>query len=89
MLPGPAARIAGPMFDDAVVPLLKSEFAGEIFICRTLRSTGIGESRVQEMVEDSLSSLAKRGLDVGYCARPGAVDVRLATTGATAEKNCP
>jgi nicotinamide-nucleotide amidase len=85
MLPGPPRELR-PMFDDLVEPFLKREFAGEIFICRTLRTTGIGESRVQEMVEGGLSPLVKRGLDVGYCARPGAVDVRLAAGGASAEK---
>jgi nicotinamide-nucleotide amidase len=74
------------MFDDSVVPLLKREFADEIFICRTLRSTGIGESRVQEMVEADLLPLVKDGLDIGYCARPGAVDVRLAAGGTSAKK---
>jgi nicotinamide-nucleotide amidase len=85
MLPGPPRELR-PMFDDAVVPLLKREFAGEIFVCRTLRSTGIGESRVQEMIEAGLQPLVHHGLAVGYCARPGAVDVRLAASGATAEK---
>ncbi len=85
MLPGPPRELR-PMFDDSVVPLLKREFSEEIFICRTLRSTGIGESRVQEMVEADLSPLVQRGLEVGYCARPGAVDVRLAARGATAGK---
>src|ERR1039457_4734553 len=41
MLPGPPRELR-PMFDDAVVPLLKREFAADIFTCRTLRSTGIG-----------------------------------------------
>jgi len=68
------------------VPLLKREFATEIFVCRTLLTTGIGESRVQEMIEAELQPLVKRGLEVGYCARPGAVDVRLTAGGATAEK---
>jgi nicotinamide-nucleotide amidase len=85
MLPGPPRELR-PMFDDSVVPLLKREFADEIFVCRTLRSTGIGESRVQEMVESDLSPLVQHGLEVGYCARPGAVDVRLTADGAMAEK---
>jgi len=72
------------MFDHAVVPLLTREFPAEIFICRTLRSTGIGESRVQEMIESAMQPFVKLGLQVGYCARPGAVDVRLAAGGATA-----
>jgi nicotinamide-nucleotide amidase len=85
MLPGPPRELR-PMFDGSVVPLLEREFADEIFICRTLRSTGIGESRVQEMVEGGLSPLVQCGLEVGYCARPGAVDVRLTASGASAEK---
>ena len=84
MLPGPPRELR-PMFDDAVVPLLKREFAAENFVCRTLRSTGIGESRVQEMIEAGLEEFVKRGLGVGYCARPGAVDVRLTASGSGAE----
>ena len=85
MLPGPPRELR-PMFDTFVVPLLKREFADEIFICRTLLTTGIGESRVQEFVETDLQPLVTRGLGVGYCARPGAVDVRLTAGGAGAEK---
>ena len=83
MLPGPPRELR-PMFDAQIVPLLQREFAEEIFICRTLRSSGVGESRVQEMVEADLQSLVARGLEVGYCARPGAVDVRLTASGAGA-----
>ena len=85
MLPGPPRELR-PMFDDAVAPLLKRAFAAEIFICRTLRTTGIGESRVQELVESDLQPFVKRGLEIGYCARPGAVDVRLTASGTAAEK---
>lgn len=85
MLPGPPRELR-PMFDDSVVPFLRREFADEIFICRTLRSTGIGESRVQEMVEGDLQPLVKSGLEIGYCARPGAVDVRLTASGAEAQE---
>ena len=81
MLPGPPRELR-PMFDDYVVPLLKREFADEIFVCRTLRSTGVGESRVQEGIEKFLEPLVARGLGVGYCARPGSVDVRLTAGGA-------
>ena len=85
MLHGPPRELR-PMFDTFVTPLIKREFAGEIFICRTLLTTGIGESRVQEMVEADLQPLVARGLEIGYCARPGAVDVRLVASGAMAEK---
>jgi len=83
MLPGPPRELR-PMFDISVVPLLQQEFADEIFICRTLRSVGIGESRVQEAVEDRLAPLRQRGLEIGYCARPWSVDVRLTAAGAAA-----
>ena len=83
MLPGPPRELR-PMFDASVVPWLQREFAPEIFICRTLRSTGVGESRVQEMVEAALQPLVARGLEIGYCARPGAVDVRLTARGTPA-----
>jgi nicotinamide-nucleotide amidase len=85
MLPGPPRELR-PMFDEYVVPLLQREFAGEIFVCRTLRSTGVGESRVQEAIEKFLEPLVARGLGVGYCARPWSVDVRLTASGADAEK---
>lgn len=80
MLPGPPRELR-PMFDEYVVPLLKREFAGEAFVCRTLRTTSVGESRVQEALEKFFAPLVARGLGVGYCARPWSVDVRLTGTG--------
>jgi nicotinamide-nucleotide amidase len=83
MLPGPPRELR-PMFDAAVAPMLARELAADDFVCRTLRSTGVGESRVQEMIEAGLRACVDRGLGVGYCARPGAVDVRLTAMGAGA-----
>jgi nicotinamide-nucleotide amidase len=83
MLPGPPRELR-PMFDAFVVPLIRREFAQETFICRTLLTTGIGESRVQEFIEADLQPLVARGLEIGYCARPGAVDVRLVASGPAA-----
>ena len=78
LLPGPPRELR-PMFQQSVVPLLRREFPLACpFVCRTLRSVGLGESLVQERVERSLAPLVARGLDLGYCARPGRVDVRLA-----------
>jgi nicotinamide-nucleotide amidase len=85
MLPGPPRELR-PMFDEFVPPLLRREFAAAIFVCRTLRSTGVGESRVQEMIEGEVQPYVKLGLEVGYCARPGEVDVRLTASGASAEQ---
>ncbi len=85
MLPGPPRELR-PMFDDQIGPWLKREIKSGIFVCRTLRSTGIGESRVQEFVQTDLHPLVQRGLEIGYCARPGAVDVRLTAGGSEAAK---
>ncbi len=86
MLPGPPRELR-PMFKDSVVPLVRRVLPLEAaFVCRTLRATGIGESIVEERVGLPLQPLIEEGLELGYCARPGQVDVRLAaqTTNAQA-----
>jgi len=85
MLPGPPRELR-PMFTDAVVPLLRRELQPEVFVCRTLRTSGIGESALQERIAAPLQTLVEAGLELGYCARPGEVDVRLAARGAKGEK---
>jgi len=74
MLPGPPRELR-PMFDDFVTPILRRAFPLETpFVCRTLRTGGVGESAVQEKIAPPLA------------ARVGQVDVRLAARGAGAEK---
>jgi len=81
MLPGPPRELR-PMFVDSVEPLLLRELPNEVpFICTTLRTSGIGESIVEEKIAEPLAPLIAVGLEVGYCARPGAVDVRLSARG--------
>ena len=77
MLPGPPRELR-PMFTDTVVPLLQRELPPQIFICRTIRTAGLGESALAEQIEAPLQPLIAAGLELGYCARPGQVDVRLA-----------
>jgi nicotinamide-nucleotide amidase len=85
MLPGPPRELR-PMFTDTVAPLLKRMLPLESpFVCRTLRTTGIGESVVEQRIGERLGTLVKAGLELGYCARPGQVDVRLAARGREAE----
>jgi nicotinamide-nucleotide amidase len=86
MLPGPPRELH-PMFDNLVVPLLRREFPLDApWICRTLRTIGIAESLVQEKIGAPLNTLTAAGLEIGYCARPGQVDVRLSTRGGNAGK---
>ncbi len=85
MLPGPPRELR-PMFTDTVAPLIRRVLPLErAFVCRTLRTTGMGESIVQERIGAPLQTLIDAGLELGYCARPGEVDVRLAAHGAEAE----
>lgn len=81
MLPGPPRELR-PMFTNQVVPLLEKLFPRpEAFVCKVLKTTGVGESAVEEKVEPLLADLFKQGLEIGYCARVGEVDVRLVGRG--------
>jgi len=81
MLPGPPRELR-PMFNDTVAPLLRRVFPleGE-FVCRTLRTIGMGESLVADKIEKPMRPFIARGMDLGYCARVGQVDVRLVARG--------
>lgn len=86
MLPGPPRELR-PMFDTAVVPLLQHELPlAEEFVCLTLRTVGIGESQAADRIGNRLLEMVARGLELGYCAHIGAVDVRLAAKGANASQ---
>jgi nicotinamide-nucleotide amidase len=77
MVPGPPRELR-PMFLNEVAPLLQRRFGEKsAFHCRTLKTTGLGESMVEETIGRSLQPLIERGLELGYCARFGEVDVRL------------
>jgi nicotinamide-nucleotide amidase len=81
MLPGPPRELR-PMFTNQVLPLLDKVFPKPpTFTCKVLKTTGVGESVVEEKVEPLLSNLFKAGLEIGYCARVGEVDVRLVSRG--------
>ena len=74
LLPGPPRELL-PMVREQVVPILaKLAPRSATFEMRTFRVVGLGESVVEEMVGADLLAM---GIEVGYCARPGEVDVRL------------
>jgi len=74
------------MFNDLVEPLLRREMPLEdVFICRTFRTTGVGESIAQEKIGKQMEPLVASGLDLGYCARPGQVDIRIGARGKAGE----
>ena len=81
LLPGPPRELR-PMFSESVVPLLLQELPpAEKLVCRTLKTTGLGESLVEEKIAAPLQELVAGGLELGYCARIGEVEVRLAARG--------
>jgi len=81
LLPGPPRELQ-PMFLKSVVPLLLRKFPlASPFLCQTFRTTGLGESVVEEKIAGALQPLVRDGLQLAYCARVGEVDVRLAARG--------
>ncbi|HEU5124907.1 MAG TPA: competence/damage-inducible protein A [Verrucomicrobiae bacterium] len=84
MLPGPPRELH-PMFLEFALPLIQRAFpTPDVFVCRTFHTTDIGESTVQEMIESVMQPLVSAGMELGYCARPGQVDVRCVTCGTAA-----
>ena len=75
LLPGPPRELQ-PMFDRSVVPLLGGICGGfAARECRIYRVVGMGESEVEEAI--GLRLTADPQLEVGYCARPNEVDLRV------------
>jgi nicotinamide-nucleotide amidase len=86
MLPGPPRELR-PMFVNQVGPLLANQLPLAVeFACRTLKTTGIGESFVEERIDGPLKHLTSAGMELGYCARIGEVDVRFVAHGCGAEQ---
>ena len=74
LLPGPPRELA-PMFENSVLPILRRLVpATGAQECRIYHVLGLGESNVEDRVGEKL--LAIPALELGYCARPGEVDIR-------------
>jgi nicotinamide-nucleotide amidase len=73
LLPGPPRELQ-PMFIEGVLPILQKVVPPRPTVeMRVFRTTGLGESNVEQMVGEPLLAL---GIELGYCARPGEVDLR-------------
>jgi len=76
LLPGPPHEME-PMFRAEVLPRLRERAgaAAEASRMTELKFVGVGESDFQHRVDAELAAVP--GLEFGYCARPGEVDLRL------------
>jgi len=84
LLPGPPRELR-PMFVDFVLPILRSVVPPRVAVeFRTYRIAGMGESLVEEAIGEKIIEIA--GIELGYCARPGEVDLRLIGPSAEVER---
>lgn len=74
VLPGPPRELQ-PMFRKFVMPILQQIAPISTIEKRVYKITGVGESVVEEAIGDKI--LAISGIELGYCARPGEVEVRI------------
>jgi nicotinamide-nucleotide amidase len=75
LLPGPPRELQ-PMFQDWVMSILRSIVKGPPkFERRFYKIASMGESLIEETIGKKI--LAVPGVELGYCARPGEVDVRI------------
>src|SRR5439155_23245345 len=75
VLPGPPRELQ-PMFRAFVTPVLRSIVQVPASIERRLYKIAcLGESTIEQAIGEKV--LAIPGIELGYCARPGEVDVRI------------
>jgi nicotinamide-nucleotide amidase len=74
VLPGPPRELQ-PMFRKYVMPILRSIVPSSAIEQQVYKIAGTGESNVEEAIGEKV--LAIPGIELGYCARPGEVDVRI------------
>ncbi|MHB2020571.1 MAG: competence/damage-inducible protein A [Candidatus Xenobia bacterium] len=72
-LPGPPSEMR-PMWEAEVEPLLAQRASGTVIVTRTLKTVGIGEGRVDEMVAPLLAS---ENPSIGIYSRPDGIHLRL------------
>jgi nicotinamide-nucleotide amidase len=81
-MPGPPAEM-NRMWDEEVAPELLRRAPGTVLITRTLKSTGIGEGMVDEMLSPLLKSTNP---SIGLYARADGVHVRMAAKADTQQE---
>ncbi len=85
LLPGPPRELI-PMYETLVEPLIAGLLDADHapLEWRNFKIFGVGESSLASTLEPDFDKIAD--LEVGYCARPGEVDLRLIGTSAAVEE---
>lgn len=83
VLPGPPRELQ-PMFRKFVAPVLRQIVPVSTMEKRIYKIAGVGESLVEEAIGQKV--LAIPGIDLGYCARPGEVELRIIAEAQTIER---
>src|SRR5580700_4367682 len=74
LLPGPPRELR-PMFDRYATPLIRTLVGTTDLTAAVFKTVGLGESLAQELIGADLAAI--EGLELGYCARIGELDLRL------------
>ncbi|HZC36368.1 MAG TPA: nicotinamide-nucleotide amidohydrolase family protein, partial [Chthoniobacterales bacterium] len=82
-LPGPPRELR-PMFQVYATPIISRIVGQSDLRAMVFRTSGIGESAIQEIVGADLDRIA--GVEVGYCAGIGSVDLRIIGTSSGVEQ---
>ena len=80
-MPGPPSEMTR-MWEKEVEPRLREMAGGQILVARTLKTVGIGESHIDEMLSPLLKSTNP---SIGIYARPDGVQARIAAKADTEE----
>jgi nicotinamide-nucleotide amidase len=83
LLPGPPRELQ-PMFRNSVIPILTSIVKAPQIERRFYKIAVMGESVIEEKIGEKI--LAIPDVELGYCARPGEVDVRIIGPPASVER---
>lgn len=81
-MPGPPGEMTR-MWDEEVAPELMHRAGGSILVSRTIKTVGIGEGSVDEMISPLLKSTNP---SIGVYARADGIHVRIGAKAATAEE---
>jgi nicotinamide-nucleotide amidase len=68
------------MMEFEIIPRLKEKFKPEIYLQKTIMTSGVGESMVAEMIEEEEDNLPEF-MKLAYLPRPGLVRLRLSARG--------